>query len=188
MSSLINYPYGAQCAAGWKEAAERGLNGALESGMLNYTLSQNCHLSKIERLQALKLSLDCFESLSETESDNLHLASYARAAQDYGFRSLAVAALARLHTTITEGKRVTLNEPFLSPMRRFESVVPSGPLRNWVLAATLEGLEQLLAYSSYYTGEGSRPRLLALRDLGYSSEEMQRRLKLVERRFGKPAS
>jgi len=57
---------------------------------------------------------------------------------------------------------------------------------NWVLAATLEALTQQEAFSSYYTGEATRPRLLVLSELGYSSAEMQRRLKLINLRFPQP--
>lgn len=79
-------------------------------------------------------------------------------------------------------------EPFLAPGQRFDTVPPREARGDWIAAATLEEFERAGSYSSFYTGMAARQRLEIIRDLGYGSSEMQRRLSLLQRRFGLPAS
>lgn len=65
---------------------------------------------------------------------------------------------------------------------------PRDALGDWIVAATLEEFERAGSYSSFYTGVAARQRLEIIRELGYGSAEMQRRLSLLQRRFGLPAS
>ena len=48
----------------------------------------------------------------------------------------------------------------------------------------LEEFERAGAYSSFYSGMAARQRLEIIRQLGYGSAEMERRLGLLQRRFG----
>jgi hypothetical protein len=98
-----------------------------------------------------------------------------------------VKTLARLGESLQHGA-ADPGEPFLAPGERFDTVPPRGALENWMLAATLEEFERAGAYSSFYTGLAARQRLEIIRQLGYGSAEMQRRLSLLQRRFGLPAS
>jgi hypothetical protein len=104
-------------------------------------------------------------------------------AHEYGERKSAVDALAQLYTAIAERKEVDFTEPFLPPGERFDMLEPGAALGKWLQAAVLEELERLGSFSSFYTGASARQRLQTIRDLGFSSAEMQRRLDLVQRRF-----
>jgi hypothetical protein len=97
-----------------------------------------------------------------------------------------VKALARLGESLQQ--KVDPGEPFLAPGERFDSVPPRDAVKNWILAATLEEFERAGSYSSFYTGMAARQRLEIIRELGYGSAEMQRRLNLLQRRFGLPPS
>ena len=79
-------------------------------------------------------------------------------------------------------------EPFLAPGERFDSVSPGEDLAKWVLAAVLEEYERLGSYSSFYAGAAARSRLETIRNLGFGSAEMTRRLSLLQRRFGLPTA
>ncbi len=124
-----------------------------------------------------------FKSLTEREPKGLRLASLARAAADLGERELAVQALQRLCNEIIEKKTVDLSEPFLAPSPRFDAIAPRESIGDWVMAAALEELERLAAFSSFYTRETTLPRLDAIRGLGFASAEMQRRAALIRQRF-----
>jgi len=69
-----------------------------------------------------------------------------------------------------------------------DSVQPREALGDWIAAATLEEFERAGSYSSFYTGMAAQRRLEIIRKMGYGSAEMQRRLSLLQRRFGLPAS
>lgn len=116
------------------------------------------------------------------------LASLARVARNYGARSLAVNALKQLGNAIQQHNQVNSSEPFLAPGERFDSIPPGEAIDNWILAAVLEEFEQLGLFSSFYAGASARQRLELIRELGFGSAEMDRRLRLLQKRFGLPAS
>ncbi|MFM8769354.1 MAG: hypothetical protein ACKOD9_16890, partial [Rubrivivax sp.] len=86
--------------------------------------------------------------------------------------------------SILRTQQIDPSEVFLMPDRRFDSMPPGDSMGNWVLAAALEAFEKLSAFSSFYTGPSARQRLEIIRDLGFGSAEMQRRLDLLSQRYG----
>ncbi|MBM4375582.1 MAG: hypothetical protein FJ095_10895 [Deltaproteobacteria bacterium] len=52
------------------------------------------------------------------------------------------------------------------------------------MGSVLAELERLSAYSSFYTGVAARGRLELIGKLGLADAEMERRLALVQQRFG----
>jgi hypothetical protein len=82
---------------------------------------------------------------------------------------------------------VDINEPFLLPSPRFDSIPPGDSPVNWLGAAGLQEQERLETFSSIYPGEASRERLEMIASLGFASEEMTRRLALLNRRRDTPA-
>ena len=70
------------------------------------------------------------------------------------------------------------------PEPRFDKVLPGKSLGNMITAGILEAYEKTGAFSSFYTGESARQRLVLIRDLGFGDAEMNGRLALLEQRFG----
>jgi hypothetical protein len=110
------------------------------------------------------------------------LSSLARVAQAYGARSVAVEALKSLLEFLFMIAQVDVEEPFLLPSHRFDSIPPGDSPANWLGAAALQEQERLETFSSIYSGEASRERLEMIASLGFASEEMTRRLALLNRR------
>jgi hypothetical protein len=159
---------------------------SVEEPLLNYAVAQDRSLGKGERFAALEASYRGFGRLCATQPAYLRLSSLARVAVDYGARSAAVKALGQLCDTILEQAQVHTSEPFLAPGARFDFLPPGKRqlVPTWITVAVFEELERNQAYSSYYTAKTSRQRLEMIRDLGFGSDEMQRRLMLIQRRFG----
>jgi hypothetical protein len=151
--------------------------------LYQYAISRDASLPAGQRVAALSKSVSLFKSLTQRESKGLRWASLARAAADLGERSLAVQALQRVCNDLYQKKQVDLSEPFLAPSPRFDDFVPGDSIGDWVMAAGLEELERLAAFSSFYTRETTLPRLDAIRGLGFASAEMQRRAALIRQRF-----
>jgi hypothetical protein len=181
---LATLPYGRECSPLWD--APPGASVAVNDALTCYAISRDEKLPPLARFSALGASLIELESLSQERPPCLRLASLARVARSYGARAIAVAALSRLLETLVRERRVDLDEPFLAPGERFDTIDPGENVHDWILAAALEELEKLGSYSSYYTGEGSRRRLELIAALGYESAEMRRRLLLVQTRFPAP--
>jgi hypothetical protein len=183
-SSLGRLPYGKQLVGLWKRTmTATDASPEVAEALRQYAISRDATLPGSHRFAALSKSVSLFKSLTERESKGLRWASLARAAADLGERGLAVQALQRLCDEVIEKKTVDLDEPFLAPSSRFDAVVPGESIGDWVMAAALEELERLAAFSSFYTGETTLPRLDTIRRLGFASAEMERRAALIRQRF-----
>ncbi len=183
-TTLMRLPYGKQLAGLWKSTMKDSDDSSeVAEALHDYAMSRDADLPASQRFAALSKSVGAFRSLAGRGSRGLRLASLARAAADLGERSLAIEALQRLGTEVNEKKQVDLAEPFLVPSARFDTIVPGDSIGDWVMAATMEELERLGAFSSFYTRQTTLPRLDALRAMGFASPEMQRRAALIRQRF-----
>jgi FkbM family methyltransferase len=177
-------PYASACAPSWNTSP--AATAALSEALSGYAISRDVKVAPPERFSALEASLIGLMSLSQDAQHPLRLASLARVARAYGARGVAVIALGRLLETLLKDQSVPLDEPFLAPGERFDAVDPGENIQDWILAAALEEMETLSAFSSFYSGAHSKPRLELICSLGYESAEMRRRLELINTRF--PAS
>ncbi len=188
--SLAAFPYAQELGPfwrQWRQALAAGESG-LERALALHALSRDPTQPAAVRFEALAVSLGLLRRLAAEKPGSLRLASLARVAREYGARSLAVSSLHELATTILRESSLDLQEPFLVPCERFEALAPAGALAGWTLAAVLEELERLAAFSTYYTGPTNLPRLQHLMGLGFDGPEMRRRRELIGRRFGSPSS
>jgi len=182
-NTLGRMPYAAQLGPAWERTMATGTSSDVEQALSLYALSRDSSVASAARFRALEASFDLLTRLCERNASRLRLVSLARVARDYGARGVAVSALEHLGNAILEGKRVDPGEPFLAPSPRFESL-PIGPaMEDWVRAGVLEALELLVHYSSFYTGPSARQRLELIARIGLGSEEMERRLRLLQQRF-----
>ena len=185
--TIARMPYGTQLASVWERTIAAGNSNEVDEALSLYGLSRDSSASSGDRCAALEASFRGLQTLCARQSSYLRLASLARVARDFGARSVAVNALQQLSNAIRQQSRVDPGEPFLAPGERFDSIAPGKGIGNWVLAAVLEELEKLGSFSSFYTGDTARERLEAIRGLGFGGEEMERRLLLLQNRFGPPA-
>ncbi len=186
-SALAKLPYAERLAASWERTIAAGKSREVEEALSLYAMSREASRPPAERFAALEAGFVRLQALCAGEPAYLRLSSLARLARDYGAREVAAQALAQLGGSLQLGK-ADPGEPFLAPGQRFDSVRPREALGDWLVAATLEEFERAGSYSSFYTGMAARQRLELIRELGYGSAEMQRRLGLLQRRFGLPAS
>jgi FkbM family methyltransferase len=180
---LTKLPYGALVEDRWINAGQRSDSGKLGEAMACFAISRNEQLQPIDRFIALDHSYRSLLDLCAQNPIKLRHASLARVARAHGSRSVAVDSLSQLSNRIAAENRIDVDEPFLAPGERFDTVAPGANFGAWLLAGVLEELERLAAFSSFFTGADTRPRLEGIKSLGYASAEMLRRLDLVQRRF-----
>jgi FkbM family methyltransferase len=180
---LAVLPYGAALAEVWETSQSSDDAVAVNDALARFAISQDTSLDPLTRFSALDSSLRALQSLCGQRPQFMRLASLARVAREHGSRSVAVSALNRLLEMIVKENRVNVGEPFLAPGKGFESIVPREDVGKWALAATLEELERLGAFSSFYTGNTARSRLDMIASLGFASAEMTRRLQLLQMKF-----
>jgi len=180
--TLATLPYGAVFADLWESSD----NDVANSGALAcFAISQDVRLDPLERFVALETSLRTLAQICQGQPPSPRFSSVARIARAYGMREIAVDALTRLSEKLSKDPWVDPDEPFLAPGTRFDTIAPRANRQDWLLAAVLEELERLEGYTSFFSGENSRPRLERIASLGYQSDEMRRRLELVQARFAR---
>ena len=157
-------------------------NSELIKAIALYQISRNQGQPPFRRAAALRQSFDLFKAMVDDLPTPSRLSSLARVAQAYGARSVAVEALKSLLEFLFMIAQVDVDEPFLLPSHRFDSIPPGDSPANWLGAAALQEQERLETFSSIYSGEASRERLEMIASLGLASEEMTRRLALLNRR------
>ncbi len=180
--TLAKLPYGKELFEHWEKRVAEGQSGEVEEALFLYALSHDESFPMAERFPALEASFHKLMRLCETQPVYLRLASLARVARDYGARSVAVKSLAQLCNIIFQQRQVNPIEPFIAPGERFDSISPQGSFGNWIAAVALEEFEKNQHFSSYYSVQSSAERLEIIRDLGFGSDEMKRRLALVRQR------
>jgi FkbM family methyltransferase len=183
---LLQSPYGRLLANDWRQTVVRVHNVEIERALALHAVAHDERLPAEERFLALRISLELLMAVCNEQPDFLRLSSLARVAHEFGARQMAVLALENLYKSIVEKQRVDTHEPFLATDERFDTLDPKGEFGNWLVCSVLEALERLSTFSSLYTGDArlTRQRLESIRNLGFGSAEMARRLALIEQRFG----
>lgn len=185
--TLTQLPYGAAFAADWERTTATRRNENVEDGLAFHAYSRDPQVLMADRFVALTVSLFMFQKACDSEPTGMRLASLARVARELGIRTVAIEALMQLSKVILQDQSIDPSEPFLAPNERFDRLPLGNEMGNWILSGVLEELELSNAWSSYY--RPNPDRLGMIRDLGFASEQMLRRLDLmIERhqRAGRP--
>jgi hypothetical protein len=179
---LSAMPYAASLSSLWSTTIRE--SAVIGDILACHSISQDSSLDSFERLRGLELSMQLLVSLERKIGQYLRLSTLARVAREYGARTVAMNAVKRLLDSISLARTIDASEPFLAVSKRFDKISPGGRIDDWVLAASAEEFERLQSYSSFFLGDSSRPRLELIASLGFGSEEMDRRLQLLNARFG----
>ncbi|MEY2838515.1 MAG: hypothetical protein RJB60_814 [Pseudomonadota bacterium] len=179
-ASLAPLPYAAAFGALWAEGAP---DAAVVRALAWHAMSGDATLSVAQRHGALMAALAAWRELVAQSPVGMRRASLARVANEAGARSAAAQALTGLVDHILSTQELNVSEPFLAPSVRFASLSAASAPSQWVLGGLLEALEQSSAFSSFYTGQGALQRLKLIQQMGFASEQMLRRLQLIQARF-----
>ncbi|MEM7406046.1 MAG: FkbM family methyltransferase [Pseudomonadota bacterium] len=187
LTDLTASPYAHSYADPWQHwQATDGVSGSglkLAGALALFHHARNPAVEPAVRVSALHASLDSLRDLTAETTSLTRLATLARVAREAGAQTVAVKALRRICNTIQKRPSVSFDEPFVAPTPRFDDVVATGGPKTWLTAAALEAYELNCAFSSYFTGPQALGQLRYYQALGYPSEVMAKRLKMIERRF-----
>jgi protein O-GlcNAc transferase len=180
--ALGQFPYARLLADEWRSGPRTNERAQVERALSLFALSRAAEVPIRDRVLALRRSVELLEKAC-TVPEFMRLASLARAARAFGARARTVQALGQLMSSAGQRGGLSFSEPFLAPCERFEGVDPGTRLNDWAVAAALEEFELAQAYSSYYSPSASLPRLKGIAALGFGSDEMARRLEMVQARL-----
>lgn len=149
----------------------------------SYIFSKSGDISPPERFGYMKKAYNKLNELIKENGTFPRLMSLSRIAHELGNRSHAVKILATLLKKFGASIQDLTSEPFIPVSERYERINPKNRQKEWVISSILEHYEKLHAFSSYYTGKNSFHILKKLKTMGFQSEEMERRLQLIQKRF-----
>lgn len=183
---MRQFPYGRQLAAIWKE--KTGVRPIQEwdayRRMLNAYVYARSHDEKpATRYACLLFAYKELSRLLSRAGNHPRLLSFARISAELGMRQHAVAALQHMLDIIRDGSSIFVGEPFLSVSPEFEQVNPGGNLTNWICASVLERVVSLSTFSGYFAPDITASLVPKLSEIGFTTETMERRLRLFHRRF-----
>jgi hypothetical protein len=182
--SLATLPFGRNITDRWEATmATPEACKTLEEAMALHARSHDASLPATVRFASLQASFHKLWGLRLQEAKHLRLISFARVATEFGARQIAVEALGQQLRILFKSMDIDLAEPFLPAYSRFDHLPPEEHYGNWVVGGTLEALERIEHYSSFYKSSSLAERLSLILELGFGSEEMERRLALTQQRF-----
>jgi len=173
-------PYGAAFAADWERTMATKRNESIDDALAFHAYGQDPEVLNADRFVALSTSLFLFQQVCDEDPSGMRLSSLARVARELGIRTVTIKSLTELARVILQDQSVDPSEPFLAPNARFDTIAAGEAPGNWILGGVLEELERSNAWSSYY--RATPDRLRTIRDLGFASSEMLRRIALVQER------
>ncbi|MEO5374812.1 MAG: hypothetical protein H7840_11110 [Alphaproteobacteria bacterium] len=129
-------------------------------------------LSAPERCSALRASVSLLVNVCERSANITRLSTLARAAGDFGLRTLAVNSLQAIEFSFKHYP-FHIKEPFWPPSIRYDEIDPTGREFAWFKASVVEQLELLRNISSLY--EPETPEFEWLCQQPFISAEIARR-------------
>ncbi|VAW79634.1 hypothetical protein MNBD_GAMMA12-2330 [hydrothermal vent metagenome] len=166
----------------WAQLSESDLE-QVNNILAFYNVAQDTSLSALIRYKALLTAkIKAHESITHnpTYSD---LSTYARIATEFGERRQALEATQVAFQRFNDTRTVTIEKPLLAAAAHYDSINPGERSAEWLISSIIEAGEKLRHWSSYYTGDSAMQNLVFLRDTGFWSSEMQRRIVLIEQRY-----
>ena len=181
---LTVMPYAQALAATWQQRRADEASTQTDEAMALYALAMDRTVSLGERYAALHRSLALFQALAPLQPGALHAASLARVAREAGQYTLALSSVASQIDRLNTQRQIDPSVPFLTPCAANQFIDPATQLGNWVFCSLLEGIERYSGYSSFYSSSQEvLNRLASIRQLGFGSPEMLRRLELMVQRY-----
>jgi FkbM family methyltransferase len=184
---LAARPWGKVAIEAWTtNVAEHPVDGwdDYRDALNLYARSRDPRLDIAARFDALQACYRIINGFIAQKTTAPRLMSYARVSADLGARAQAVNALSYVvQNSGRFGPWDFLREPLLSPSAEFDTIAPSGHLREWAHAAALDAFERLRSFSGYFSDPGITLGITrALAGLGYLTPQMKTRAELAQRR------
>lgn len=125
----------------------------------------------------LAAALRMLEAALEQVRNLARLCTAARLYAEVGLRGRAVAALKEVAAMLSR-PGLTLREPFLCPLARYETIALGRNPSLWFVAQTIEALERLAHFSSAFSPNSTVRDLDYIRQTPFDTAEMERRRQL----------
>ncbi len=175
-------PVAASLADSWSTLHDSDLE-QVNNILAFYMMAQDTKLAALTRYKALQTAYVTARESADNKPSYSDLSTYARTAADFGERREALEATQIAAKIFNETRTVEIDKPLLAATAHYDTVNPGQRSAEWLLSSIMEADEKLRHWSSYYTGDSAMQNLMVMKDIGFWSEEMQRRVMLIEQRY-----
>jgi protein O-GlcNAc transferase len=183
LSAFEGRPYAQELLARWQVGSAQDEFNVLLKALEGWATAQDQRMPVHTRLLALEESFRALQQICRPACPASRWASLARVALALGHREQAIQAISTMLQTMEGGGDIGLDEPFLCPEKEFELIDPVGRHEAWLEAAGLAALEKNGHYSGFFTGKTEENRLERLNFLGFTTDSLLNRRRLLDLRF-----
>lgn len=187
-SYLEQFHYSQSLVNDWKAQYNNGhkLPGSdIYRSALNLYVNAHAETSTPdEKVASLRTAFIQLVSLLDLHVTLPRLQTLIRVAIELGKRDIAIQLLNDLINNLHETGSFQPDEPFLAISKEAEEAQTGNSLAGWCLAYATAEREIQSAFSSYFSDGSSLETLKVFKELEYPHEEMNRRLMLMNKRFG----
>lgn len=180
-------PYSAARVAGWIGAEAKDPDWEVYWMALNlFAMAKAGNGSAAERYACLQGADSVLSALLHEHANLPRLVSLCRIMIELGKRELTVTILNQICDLLDAGMSWALDEPLLALSEQDAAWPDAAGDAKWVLASVLAQRENWRTFSTYFSGEEALPALREVRALGYAGNAVERKIGLIESRFGQP--
>lgn len=184
---LAARPYAAALVDGWAASVNKGPDWEVYWMALNlFAMAKAAQGTAAERFACLQGAETVLNALLHEHANLARLVSLCRIMIELGKREMTVGILNQICELLDAGMSWALDEPLLALSDDDAKVPGAAADSKWVLAMVLAQRENWRAFSTYFTGQESLPALLEVRELGYASAAIERKIGLITARAGQP--
>jgi tetratricopeptide (TPR) repeat protein len=182
---LGGQPCAAHAVAGWIGSPRKDPDWEVYWMALNlFAMAKSDQRAPAERVACLDAAASVLVTLLQEHANLPRLVSLCRILSELGKRAMAVGILNQICDLLDAGMSWALDEPLLALADADAGWAGAATDPKWVLAMVLAQREHWRAFSTYFTGQEALPALLEVRTLGYAGDAVERRIGLIESRFG----
>lgn len=150
-----------------------------QEAMSCYALSRMKELPLEDRWQALGRAHRLLIDLLAKQASFSRLLSMARVSSEMGYEAQAEKVLRYLLHLLETGNHVSIDEPFLLPNERLDSVDPGESIGNMILTAILDALERVQNRMGQWTAAENVERIELMRTLPFYDKQFEERRNIV---------
>uniref|UniRef100_A0A7C4RU32 protein O-GlcNAc transferase n=1 Tax=Desulfatirhabdium butyrativorans TaxID=340467 RepID=A0A7C4RU32_9BACT len=186
LEHVRSFPYAIRLLKNWESYIMEHLRNPAwrvhQEAMSSYAIANMTSLSLDERWRTLMRAQLLLTDLVAKEASFSRLQTMARISMDMGLYSRASAILNYLVQMMEGSSELSIDEPFLCPSKRLESVDPNMEIGSWCLASIVETLENANTLTDETDDTQSLGRIDILKSTPFFDDRLEERRVWIERK------
>lgn len=186
LEHVRSFPYAIRLLKNWEGYIMENLRNPAwrvhQEAMSSYAIATMTSVSLEERWRTLMRAQLLLTDLVAKEASFSRLQTMARISMDMGLYSRASAILNYLVQMMEGNSELSIDEPFLCPSKRLESVDPNMEIGSWCLASIVETLENAKTLTDETDDTQSLGRIDILKSTPFFDVRLEERRAWIERK------